>query len=101
MLENKSDWQGHYHGSDTEIALQLLYSYSDRIRYYWGLPAAVDAVQELEDTLRGRFIPETLASQFLGRIADKIRPGDNVPTIVQLYVSDVLETYGRACRSAT
>ncbi|WP_028752585.1 class II D-tagatose-bisphosphate aldolase, non-catalytic subunit [Rhizobium leucaenae] len=101
MLENKSDWQGHYHGSDTEIALQLLYSYSDRIRYYWGLPAAVDAVQELEDTLRGRFIPATLASQFLGRIADKIRPGDNVPTIVQLYVSDVLETYGRACRSAT
>ena len=98
MLTRRDAWAGHYHGDDTEVRLDLRYSYSDRIRYYWGLPEAVEAVRELENALRGREIPATLASQFFGRIAERVHPTDDVRTIVKSYVSDVLETYSRACR---
>ncbi|MFK0165135.1 D-tagatose-bisphosphate aldolase, class II, non-catalytic subunit [Rhizobium sp. NPDC090279] len=100
MLQHPGDWAGHYHGSDEDIRLQLRYSYSDRIRYYWGYPEAVRAVQRLTDTLHGRQIPQTLASQFLGRIADRVGSADSVSKIARMFVGDVLETYGRACRQA-
>jgi len=100
MLKHTGDWAGHYHGSDEAIRLQLRYSYSDRIRYYWGYPEAVGAVQKLTDTLNGREIPPTLASQFLGRMADRIGAKNSVGRIVKTFVGDVLETYGRACRQA-
>ncbi|MFT4182439.1 MAG: D-tagatose-bisphosphate aldolase, class II, non-catalytic subunit [Rhizobium sp.] len=96
MLKHRGDWAGHYHGSDEAIRLQLRYSYSDRIRYYWGYPEAIAAVQKLTHTLHGREISPTLASQFLGRMADRIGSKDSVDKIVKTFVGDVLETYSRA-----
>lgn len=100
MLKYTGGWAGHHYGSEEAIRLQLRYSYSDRIRYYWGYPEAVGAVQKLTDTLHGREIPPTLASQFLGRMADRIGAKDSVDRIVKTFVGDVLETYHRACRQA-
>lgn len=36
MLRNPVYWRSYYHGSEDEIQLARLYSYSDRCRYYWG-----------------------------------------------------------------
>lgn len=67
MLEAPVHWNSHYGGSPQEQRLQRHFSYSDRIRYYWPDARAITAV----GSLFGRFdgdIPETLISQYLGRI---------------------------------
>lgn len=35
-------------------AAKGIISYSDRIRYYWGRPEALRAIDDLQQTLRGR-----------------------------------------------
>ncbi|WP_428412563.1 D-tagatose-bisphosphate aldolase, class II, non-catalytic subunit [Pararhizobium sp.] len=67
MVEQPASWAGHYSGGADEELLQRHFSYSDRIRYYWPDAKASAAV----DDLFGRFtgdIPETLISQYLGRL---------------------------------
>ena len=51
----------------TKQRLQRHFSYSDRIRYYWPDPRASAAVGELFGRLPDE-IPETLISQYLGRL---------------------------------
>ncbi|MGR9354573.1 D-tagatose-bisphosphate aldolase, class II, non-catalytic subunit [Rhizobium leguminosarum] len=67
MVEQPASWAGHYGGSPDEQRLQRHFSYSDRIRYYWPDPRASAAVGELFSRLPDE-IPETLISQYLGRL---------------------------------
>ncbi|MFE0018553.1 D-tagatose-bisphosphate aldolase, class II, non-catalytic subunit [Mesorhizobium sp. NPDC059054] len=67
MLEKPESWGSYYGGSAEEQRLQRHFSYSDRIRYYWPDKRAVSAVESLFTRLDGD-IPETLISQYLGRI---------------------------------
>ncbi|MBA5800038.1 D-tagatose-bisphosphate aldolase, class II, non-catalytic subunit [Rhizobium changzhiense] len=67
MVEQPANWTGHYGGSPDEERLQRHFSYSDRIRYYWPDPRASAAVGELFNRLPDE-IPETLISQYLGRL---------------------------------
>lgn len=67
MLDRPLNWAGHYGGSAEEIKLQRHFSYSDRIRYYWPDPRASAAVDELFSRFQGD-IPQTLISQYLGRV---------------------------------
>ncbi|MGO7422501.1 class II D-tagatose-bisphosphate aldolase non-catalytic subunit, partial [Rhizobium ruizarguesonis] len=60
-------WAAHYGGSPDEERLQRHFIYSDRIRYYWPDPRASAAVGELFRRLPDE-IPETLISQYLGRL---------------------------------
>lgn len=38
MLDSPANWKNHYHGNPEEQRLLRIYSYSDRIRYYWQRP---------------------------------------------------------------
>ncbi|NEI97711.1 D-tagatose-bisphosphate aldolase, class II, non-catalytic subunit [Rhizobium ruizarguesonis] len=67
MVEQPASWAAHYGGSPDEQRLQRHFSYSDRIRYYWPDPRASAAVGELFRRLPDE-IPETLISQYLGRL---------------------------------
>ncbi|AYG69959.1 MULTISPECIES: D-tagatose-bisphosphate aldolase, class II, non-catalytic subunit [unclassified Rhizobium] len=67
MLENPAHWNSHYGGSIEEQRLQRHFSYSDRIRYYWPDERAAAAVETLLAHFEGD-IPETLISQYLGRV---------------------------------
>ncbi|MGO6905179.1 class II D-tagatose-bisphosphate aldolase non-catalytic subunit, partial [Rhizobium ruizarguesonis] len=67
MVEQPTSWAAHYGGSPDEERLQRHFSYSDRIRYYWPDPRASAAVGELFRRLPDE-IPETLISQYLGRL---------------------------------
>ncbi|MFS8047342.1 D-tagatose-bisphosphate aldolase, class II, non-catalytic subunit [Rhizobium sp. BR 314] len=74
MMQNPANWDSHYHGSAEERRLQRHFSYSDRIRYYWPHERAMAAV----DSLLNRFvddIPETLISQYLGRLYPAVVAG--------------------------
>jgi len=100
MLSHPADWQKYYHGNADEQRRLRIYSYSDRIRYYWGLREPEAAVTRLMQNLRQRGIPETLLSQYCPRQYDGIRAGElqNDPkAIVISNVRAVLTGYSRAC----
>ena len=80
MLDDPRHWRSHYPGSADEQRLQRHYSYSDRIRYYWPDTRASASVERLFERLGDRDIPETLVSQYLGRLHSAVVSGRLVPT---------------------
>jgi D-tagatose-1,6-bisphosphate aldolase subunit GatZ/KbaZ len=100
MLSNPADWKKYYRGTAEEQRLLRVYSYSDRIRYYWRLSEAEIAVARLMRNLQKTGIPETLVSQFCPRQYDEIRAGkvkSDPKAIVIANVRTVLAAYSRAC----
>jgi D-tagatose-1,6-bisphosphate aldolase subunit GatZ/KbaZ len=65
MLAHPENWVKHYHGTPAQQRLLRCYSYSDRIRYYWGTAAVQSAVETLMKNLNSIVIPETLISALL------------------------------------
>jgi D-tagatose-bisphosphate aldolase class II non-catalytic subunit len=101
MLDDASHWASHYPGTPDEQRLQRHFSYSDRIRYYWPLPAAAAAVDGLLQFLGDRTIPETLISQYLARLYPDVVAGRLVPTARNLCLAAIgraLDPYSAATR---
>lgn len=99
MLENPVYWQKHYHGNQTEERISRLFSFSDRVRYYWPIPEVNLAVEKLFHNLNQVQIPLSLLSQFMPGQFQKVREGSlslNPKTLVIDKVWDVLEQYGYA-----
>jgi D-tagatose-1,6-bisphosphate aldolase subunit GatZ/KbaZ len=100
MLREPGDWMPYYGGSAAEQKLLRLYSYSDRIRYYWHWPQIAAAVARLISNLSSVTIPESMLSRYLPaqylRLRMKEISGDPVSLIVDR-VRDVLRTYAAAC----
>lgn len=100
MLLKPEYWRAHYHGSPSALRILRHYSYSDRIRYYWPEPEAVDAVERLFARLDGITIPEPLISQHLPRFYERVAGGHLAPVARVLAVEavrDVLRHYRAAC----
>lgn len=96
MLAETANWRSHYPGTPDEQYLQRHFSYSDRIRYYWTHPEAVAAVDRLFAKLEAVSIPETLISQYLGRLYPAVAAGelDAKPKVLCLAAINVaLEPY--------
>jgi D-tagatose-1,6-bisphosphate aldolase subunit GatZ/KbaZ len=100
MLEHPDAWQPYYKGSPSEQALLRRYSYSDRVRYYWHVPAVEAAVQRLLVHLEQRGIPESILSRYLPEQYARVRQGtlQNHPAaLVVDKVRDVLRIYAAGC----
>ncbi len=100
MRKNPSLWQGYYQGSDAYLKYVTLCGFSDRIRYYWSLPAAREAVARLSDNLKRYAIPLPLLSQYLPCQFKAVREGRLKPAprqIVNHKIKEVLNTYADAC----
>lgn len=98
MRANPSFWKDHY---DSDRADTLcLYSYSDRIRYYWTHPNVQRAVNSLLGDLEETGLPDPLISQFLPKLYERVRTGE-IPregkALVLAAVEDVLDDYSVAC----
>lgn len=99
MTAQPKHWQSHYPGTAAQQRVLRHYSYSDRIRYYWPAPDARAAVDVLLRRLHGVKIPETLISQYMPSLHERvltrtIRPEPR--TLLIESVRDVLRRYGRA-----
>ena len=101
MRSDPSQWRSHYRGTTNQLRVLRHYSYSDRIRYYWPVPEASDAVAKLAAHLAETDIPVPLISQFLPRLSTRVvlqttplRAHD----LVVESVRDVLRTYASASR---
>ena len=65
MLSDPVEWQRHYPGTAAEQRVLRHYSCSDRIRYYWNRPEALQSVARLTDAMQGQRLPVTLMRQHL------------------------------------
>ncbi|MBI3477706.1 MAG: class II D-tagatose-bisphosphate aldolase, non-catalytic subunit [Acidobacteria bacterium] len=100
MLRNPIHWRSYYRGSEEEISRQLIYSYSDRCRYYWNEPSVQEEIGRLMGNLAVQAIPPTLVSQFLPLEYEAIRSGQlqaNPEMLIRNHVREVLRVYARAC----
>jgi len=67
MHDAPDNWQNYYSGTDADVARLRIYSYSDRIRYYWADDAVSVALSKLLTNLDALTLPETLITQsFMG-----------------------------------
>lgn len=63
MSANPGYWKDYYSGTDAELRLQKIYSFSDRIRYYWADESVGTALNRLIENLKAAQVPETVVSQ--------------------------------------
>ena len=95
MTDGPSDWKNYYQGKPDEVRFLQLFSYSDRIRYYWDkLPVAL-ALQALLDNLASAGLPAAFASQYGTQFPIKSEKVDPLLLISQR-VQTTVERYYRA-----
>jgi D-tagatose-1,6-bisphosphate aldolase subunit GatZ/KbaZ len=100
MRASPKHWRQYYHASGQALELQLQYSLSDRIRYYWPDPSVVAALGRLQAAFEGEGPPLALLSQYLPATYVAVRAGQiraRMPELIIHQVRQVLAQYSRAC----
>jgi D-tagatose-1,6-bisphosphate aldolase subunit GatZ/KbaZ len=93
-------WNKYYVSGGRQLALDQQYSLSDRIRYYWPVPAVESALNRLLANLDANPPPLTLLSQYLPLQYEAIRTGQLRPRARELVlhsIEQVLQQYSAAC----
>jgi D-tagatose-1,6-bisphosphate aldolase subunit GatZ/KbaZ len=104
MCADPRHWRKYYHGSGKALDLQLQYSLSDRIRYYWPDPAVVAALGRLRTAFESGTPPMALLSQYLPAAHAAVRAGTTRMRMTDLvihHIRHVLSHYSRACDPQT
>jgi D-tagatose-1,6-bisphosphate aldolase subunit GatZ/KbaZ len=100
MLSAPSSWKPYYGGDAQEQKRLRVYSYSDRMRYYWNDSRVQAAVARLIENLSRVQLPETMLSAYLPQQYERVREGSlkNEPeALIVDKVRDVLRVYAAAC----
>jgi D-tagatose-1,6-bisphosphate aldolase subunit GatZ/KbaZ len=99
MRGDPRHWRNYYHDAARQT-LDLQFSLSDRIRYYWPHPQVKQAYESLLARLRSVSLPLTLLSQFLPQQYEAVRAGRlqaNVDELLNEGIALALRPYMRAC----
>ena len=102
MQEEPGHWQKYYLAPG-QLHLDMQYSLSDRIRYYWNHPQVAGACRRLLQRLGAASrdgLPMSLLSQYLPWQHEQIRAGrlkNHVTDLLDASVHRVLAQYARAC----
>ncbi|WP_263378053.1 D-tagatose-bisphosphate aldolase, class II, non-catalytic subunit [Granulicella paludicola] len=102
MLKEPENWLPYYAGTLEEQRLLRLYSYSDRVRYYWHRPEIAAAVERLIANLSSITLPESMLSRYLPAQYVRVRAGEigrDPESLIVDRVRDVLRDYAAACRA--
>jgi D-tagatose-1,6-bisphosphate aldolase subunit GatZ/KbaZ len=100
MLAEPASWKPYYGGDAQEQKRLRVYSYSDRMRYYWNHPTVEAAVAALIKNLGRTNIPETMLSAYLPRQYQRVREStlrNDAQALIVDKVRDVLRVYAAAC----
>ena len=100
MLRDTGYWRSYYRGDEDEVRRDLIYSFSDRCRYYWHQPTVQKEISRLFENLDRRPIPLTLVSQYLPLEYEAIRARElqAIPDrMIQYHIRRVLRVYADAC----
>jgi D-tagatose-1,6-bisphosphate aldolase subunit GatZ/KbaZ len=94
-------WQTYYHMTGHALELQMQYSLSDRVRYYWPDPQVASAQQRLFDNVRRTPPSPSLVSQYLPLARAALRGqrcAADPHALVLAHIGTVLDAYHGACR---
>jgi len=100
MKADPRHWSKYYTSDGAQLAYDLQYSLSDRIRYYWGQRDIVAAQEKLFANLTQYPPPLALISQYLPsafRSARASRAKLTPKALVIEHVRGMLEAYSSAC----
>lgn len=100
LHEHPLHWRRYYHGDGRALDIDLQYSLSDRIRYYWPDPVIEQARARLFANLRNTPPPLPLVSQHLPHALHALRHGRatlDPQSLAMAHVSAVLDDYHHAC----
>ena len=101
MVRSPSYWRSYYHGTEYEMRLARIYSYSDRCRYYWGDATVQHELAQLRANIDASPPPLTLISQYLPLQYQAIRSGvlqARAEDMIQDHIRTFLHVYAAACR---
>jgi D-tagatose-1,6-bisphosphate aldolase subunit GatZ/KbaZ len=103
MHEQPAQWQRYYHAEGRALEIDMQYSLSDRIRYYWPDPVIESARQRLFSNLGEQPPPMPLLSQYLPTALSSLRSGAarDPKAWVVAHVMTVLDDYHHACYDRT
>ena len=107
MRERPKYWERYYHHANghangKQLTIDLQYSLSDRVRYYWPDPVIEAARVKLFENLRANPPPISLISQHLPNALHAVREGAATRDPLSLavaHVSAVLDDYHHACHT--
>jgi D-tagatose-1,6-bisphosphate aldolase subunit GatZ/KbaZ len=104
VMQRSPDHWRRYYADPQRLRLDLQFSLSDRMRYYWNHPQVRHACDEMLTHLahggQRQPMPLTLLSQYLPRQYEQVRAGrvrNAPPDLLRDGVAQVLRGYGRAC----
>ncbi|PXA84844.1 D-tagatose-bisphosphate aldolase, class II, non-catalytic subunit [Nostoc sp. 3335mG] len=100
MKAGPGNWRKYYHASGAALDLQLQYSLSDRIRYYWPDATIAAAQDKLFANLRATPPSLPLLSQHLPSAYAAVRAGAATRDPIDLIVAHIgatLDAYHGAC----
>ena len=95
MDDNDRYWRDYYRGTKRETALLRIFSYSDRIRYYWSDPEVSEALRRLIQNLKTADLSETVVSQFFPGLDFGDIPTDP-QTLIARHVQRCVQRYVEA-----
>ena len=101
MLENPSNWQKHYHGSDEDKRIARKYSYSDRCRYYFSIPEIKSTIAKLLANIDSIEIPAGMLRQYMPRQYRRVRDGQlemKASSLVKDCVAEIADDYNYAVK---
>lgn len=99
MDKYPADWKNYYSSDDSQ-EMNKLFGFSDRIRYYWNLPAVERALEVLINNLQIKPIPLSLLSQYLPTQFIHIRDQElemDAEQIIRDHIGEVIDDYIYAC----
>src|SRR5471030_272578 len=104
MLDEPDYWKKYYHPTFSRSLIDLHFSLSDRIRYYWPHPRISMAVNTMLNNLQMSDIPLGLLSQYMPVQFDRVMSDVLSATPHDLIIDkiqDVLRAYRYGCTVAT
>ncbi|HBI11216.1 MAG TPA: tagatose-bisphosphate aldolase [Franconibacter pulveris] len=104
MLNEPGYWKKYYRPTWSQAMVDIHFSLSDRIRYYWPHPRIQQSVEKLIANLNEVALPPGLISQFLSGQFESINAGTLAATPHSLIIDkiqDVLRAYRYGCSPDT
>jgi D-tagatose-bisphosphate aldolase class II non-catalytic subunit len=98
MLTKPEYWESHYAGDTASTRMLRHYSLSDRIRYYWAMPEAKQAVDRLMASLRGQQLSLPILLQHLPGATHFADTPLQPEEVLIWRVGQSLATYHAACK---
>lgn len=100
LLDDEKYWKNYYYGKHSTTMLNIHYSFSDRIRYYWTDERIKNSTREMFLNIEQTGIPLSMLSQYFPNQYIKVcseKLNSDPTSLVIDKIAEVIGQYSRAC----